>query len=301
MRHSHRTASTIQSRVPRRATCQPGPRTLQRIPEKSPEPDRHCDGRRGVKISENVHTALLDRETSMIERAPSSGSSMSRREFGKQAALGAATLALGPSIVVANDNKPAILGGTPVAKTSWPSWPVIGDGERQGVAKVLESGNWYRYSGGKGAVDDFEASWSKALGVAHCQATSSGTTSLITAFAALDLGPGDEVLVPPYTFIATVNAVMVHHALPVFVDSDPATAQIDPAKIAERVTGDTRRVVPVHLGGASCDMDQLLKIAKDQNLAVVEDSCQTHTGEWKGKRLGGFGDAGCYSFQNSKN
>jgi dTDP-4-amino-4,6-dideoxygalactose transaminase len=225
---------------------------------------------------------------------------LSRRDFGRATALGAAAVTLGGGFVSAND-KPAILGGTPVAKTSWPGWPVIGEGERQGVAKVLESGHWYRYSGGKGAVDEFEAAWAKALGVPHCQATSSGTTSLITAFASLEIGPGDEVLVPPYTFIATVNAVMVHHALPVFVDSDPATAQIDPSKIAEKVNGETRCVVPVHLGGASCDMDQLLQIAKDKKLDVVEDSCQTHTGEWKGKRLGGFGDAGCYSFQNSKN
>lgn len=225
----------------------------------------------------------------------------SRRTFNKQAALGAAGFMFAPKLVLGAGDKPAILGGTPIAKTSWPAWPVIGQGERDGVAKVLESGNWYRYSGGKGAVDDFEDSWAKTLGVAHCQATSCGTTSLITAFAALDIGPGDEVLIPPYTFIATVNAVMLHHALPVFVDSDPATAQIDPAKIAERVNGDTRCVVPVHLGGASCDIEQVLQIAKDKKLSVVEDSCQTHTGEWKGKRLGTFGDAGCYSFQNSKN
>lgn len=225
----------------------------------------------------------------------------SRRAFNKQAALGAAGFLFAPNLVLGANDKPAILGGTPLAKTSWPSWPVIGSGEREGVAKVLDSGDWYRYAGGKGAVDDFEAAWARTLGVAHCQATSSGTTSLVTAFAALEIGPGDEVLVPPYTFIATVNAVMLHHALPVFIDSDATTAQIDPSKIADRVNGDTRCVVPVHLGGGCCDMDQLLQIAKDKKLAVVEDSCQTHTGEWKGKRLGTLGDAGCYSFQNSKN
>src|SRR5690349_21787272 len=122
----------------------------------------------------------------------------SRRDFNKQAALGAAGFLFAPKLVLGAGDKPAILGGTPIAKTSRPSWPVIGSGEREGVAKVLDSGNWYRYSaGGKSAVDDFEAAWSKTLGVAHCQATSSGTTALITAFAALDLGPGDEVLIPP--------------------------------------------------------------------------------------------------------
>lgn len=224
---------------------------------------------------------------------------MSRREFGKQTALGAAALVLGPSLIVAEE-KPAILGGTPLGKTTWPSWPVVDEAEQSAVRAVVESGKWYRYAGG-GAVDGFESEWSKTLGVPYCQATSSGTTSLITAFGALEIGPGDEVLVPPYTFIATVNSVMLHHALPVFVDTDPATAQIDPSKIAERVNGDTRCVVPVHLGGASCDMDAVLQIAREKKLAVVEDSCQTHTGEWKGKRLGTLGDAGCYSFQNSKN
>ncbi|QDT56973.1 L-glutamine:2-deoxy-scyllo-inosose aminotransferase [Caulifigura coniformis] len=225
----------------------------------------------------------------------------SRRAFNQQAALSAAGFLFAPKLALAANDKPAILGGTPIAKASWPGWPVIGAGERDGVAKVLDSGDWYRYAGSKGTVDAFEAAWAKTLGVAHCQATSSGTTSLVTAFASLEIGPGDEVIVPPYTFIATINAVMLHHALPVFVDTDETTAQIDPSKIAERVNGDTRCVVPVHLGGGCCDMDQLLAIAKEKNLNVVEDSCQTHTGEWKGKRLGTLGDAGCYSFQNSKN
>ncbi len=109
------------------------------------------------------------------------------------------------------------------------------------------------------------------------------------------------MLVPPYTFIATVNAVMLHHALPVWVDVDPATAQIDPALVPARVNANTRCVIPVHIGGACCDMDALLAVAREKNLLVLEDSCQTHTGEWKGKRLGTLGDAGCYSFQNSKN
>ena len=232
---------------------------------------------------------------------PADVPTLSRREFGKQTALAAAAAALAPTVLVASDNKPAILGGTPMAKTAWPGWPVVNEAEQSAVRDVVGSGRWYRYAGGASSVDSFESEWAKALGVAHCQATSSGTTSLITAFGAHDIGPGDEVLVPPYTFIATVNSVMLHHALPVFVDTDPATAQIDPSKIAERVNGDTRCVVPVHLGGASCDMDAVLAIARDKKLAVVEDSCQTHTGEWKGKRLGGLGDAGCYSFQNSKN
>lgn len=123
---------------------------------------------------------------------------------------------------------------------------------------------------------------------------------MVTSLAALGIGPGDEVLIPPYTFIATVNAVLLHHALPVFVDSDPATAQMDVTKMEERMTENTRCILPVHYGGASCDMDRLMAIAGTHNLHVVEDACQAHTGEWNGQRLGTFGDTGCFSFQNSK-
>lgn len=225
---------------------------------------------------------------------------ISRRTFHQQLAAGAAAAALSPSILIAND-KPAILGGTPVCAGEWPRWPVTLQDDIDAVADVLKSGDWYRYNSSESTVDVFERQWAAALNVPFCQATSCGTSALITALAALNIGPGDEVLLPPYTFIATVNAVILHHALPVFVDSDPATAQIDPAKIEERVNENTRCVIPVHIGGASCDIEQVLDIAKRKKLAVVEDSCQTHTGEWKGKRLGTFGDAGCYSFQNSKN
>lgn len=226
---------------------------------------------------------------------------MSRRAFHQQFAAGAALAALAPSIVIAND-KPAILGGTPLCPDEWPRWPITLPEDIAAVDEVLKSGDWYRYNAdGESSVDVFEKQWARALNVPYCQATSSGTSALITALASLGLGPGDEVLVPPYTFIATVNAVLIHHALPVFVDSDPATAQIDPAKIEERINENTRCVMPVHLGGASCDIEHVLEIAKRKQLAVIEDSCQTHTGEWKGKRLGTFGDAGCYSFQNSKN
>jgi len=225
---------------------------------------------------------------------------ISRRSFHQQLAAGATLAALSPTILVADD-KPAILGGNPTCAGECPRWPVTEQGDLDAVANVIKSGDWYRYNGSESPVDVFEKQWAAALKVPYCQATSSGTSSLITALAALNIGPGDEVLVPPYTFIATVNAVLLHHALPVFVDSDPATAQIDVAAIESRVNENTRCVIPVHLGGASCDMDQLLAVAKRKQLAVIEDSCQTHTGEWKGQRLGTLGDAGCYSFQNSKN
>ncbi len=225
---------------------------------------------------------------------------ISRRQFHQQLATGAATIALTPTILVADD-KPAVLGGPKAVTIDRPRWPITEQNDVDAVERVLRSGDWYRYTGGESPVDVFEKQWAAALNVPYCQATSSGTSALITSLAALGIGPGDEVLVPPYTFIATVNAVLLHHALPVFVDTDPATAQIDHGQIEARINENTRCVMPVHLGGASCDIEQVLAIAQRKNLFVVEDSCQTHTGEWNGKRLGTFGDAGCYSFQNSKN
>ena len=158
---------------------------------------------------------------------------VSRRLF-LQSTTGAAAVAGGlmsGRAARAAGAKPAILGGAPVHSGEWPDWPVSDDLEADSLLKVLKSGAWYRYrAGNDGMVADFERQWAAEVGTPHCQATSSGTTALACALAALDVGPGDEVLVPPYTFIATINAVLAHHALPVFVDSDPATALMDPDK-----------------------------------------------------------------------
>ena len=215
------------------------------------------------------------------------------------AAAVAASVAHSPWIL-ASDDKPAVLGGNPVRRGPWPAWPISDKTDEQALVDVVRSGNWFRYTRGESTVDQFESQWSQTVDARFCQATNSGTAAMITSLAALGLGPGDEVLLPPYTFIATVNAVLLHHALPVFVDSEAATAQMDVAKIEPRVNENTRCILPVHYGGASCDMDQLIDIAHQHDLKVVEDACQAHTGEWNGRRLGTFGDTGCFSFQNSK-
>lgn len=229
-------------------------------------------------------------------------SSLTRRRFVQQGAAAAAAAAAlaGSRTALADGGTPAVLGGQPLRPGGWPSWPIADASEADALNAVLRSGRWYRYAGDS-TVTRFEQLWSEDTGAKHSLAVSSGTSALITALAALDVGPGDEVLVPPYTFIATVNAVLLHHALPVFVDSDPATAQMDVSDVERRITADTRCVVPVHLGGASCDIQRLVEIARRHDVYVVEDSCQTHTGQWNGQRLGTFGDAGCFSFQNSKN
>jgi dTDP-4-amino-4,6-dideoxygalactose transaminase len=117
----------------------------------------------------------------------------------------------------------------------------------------------------------------------------------------LDVGPGDEVIVPPYTFVATVNVVLLQHALPVFVDTDIDTFQIDARKIDAAITPNTRAILPVHLGGSPADMDTILAVAAKRRVAVVEDACQAHLAEWKGHKVGSLGRAGCFSFQASKN
>ena len=139
------------------------------------------------------------------------------------------------------------------------------------------------------------------MGTTHCVATANGTSALIASLGALDIDPGDEVIVPPYTFIATINAVLLHYALPVFVDTDPATFQIDATKVEAAITDRTRALLPVHLGGNVADLDTLLAIASQHKLPLIEDACQSHLAEWKGKKVGSLGAAGCFSFQVTKN
>ena len=220
-----------------------------------------------------------------------------RRLFLGAAAFATASSATrGPSKTA---GKPAILGGNAVRREPFPQWPVVEDNDEAALLETLRSKIWYRRRGHH--VSDFESSWKKKLGAQHCLATSSGTAALITALAALDVGPKDEVIVPPYTFIATVNAVLMHHAMPVFVDSDPETFQIDAGKIEAAITPGTRCILPVHIGGSAADMDQILAMGKRHGIPVLEDACQAHLGEWRGRKLSTLGDLGCFSFQASKN
>lgn len=197
------------------------------------------------------------------------------------------------------DAEPAILGGPPVRKAPFPSWPVADASEERALADVIRSGEWFRV-GGK-HVDRFEAEYAKLTGSPHCLATANGTSALILSLQALGVGAGDEVIVPPYTFVATVNAVLLLHALPVFVDTDPDTFQIDARKVEAAITDRTRAILPVHLGGNAADLDTILEIGQRRGVPVVEDACQAVLGEWKGRKLGTWGKTGCFSFQASKN
>jgi dTDP-4-amino-4,6-dideoxygalactose transaminase len=151
------------------------------------------------------------------------------------------------------------------------------------------------------AVGRFEAEFAAFCGAAHAVGVSSGTSALVLALRALGVGPGCDVVTVPATFVATVAAIEATGARPVFVDVDPATWTMDPAKLAAAVTPRTRAVVPVHLHGRLADMEPILEFARARNLLVIEDAAQAHGAARDGRRAGAFGDAGCFSFYPGKN
>jgi perosamine synthetase len=202
-------------------------------------------------------------------------------------------------MLAADASRPAILGGKPVRTTTFPDWPVITQTDETSWLSVLRSKKWFRGSGS--AVDQFEKRFASYMGSPHCLAVANGTSALMTALHGLDVQPGDEVIVPPYTFIATVNAVLSKYALPVFVDTDPETFQMDASKIGAAITAQTRAIIPVHIAGAPPDLDITLAAARARNIKVLEDAAQAHLGEWRGRKLGSIADAGTFSFQASKN
>ncbi len=226
----------------------------------------------------------------------------SRREFLRQGSIVGASLLAAPAILKASpltEAAPAILGGAPVwANKQWPEWPrwnPATDDER--LLRVVRSGVWSRAK----VVAEFEEAWAAAIGSKRSLTTVNGTNALITAISQFDIGPGDEVIVPPYTFIASIQAVLMNGAMPVFADIDPRTFQIDPKEVEKKITSRTKAILPVHIMGLPVDMDAIMEIARKHNLIVIEDSCQAHLAVYGGKKVGSIGHAGCFSFQNSKN
>ena len=229
--------------------------------------------------------------------------SLTRRGFIRNAAVGSAALTwLGarhaPEAFASETGKPALLGGTPVRQVGWSPWPTWRESWEPSVIKVLRSGKWFRGDGGH--VAEFEAGYADLLGAKRCLATASGTTALLVSLHVMDVDAGDEVIVSPYTFIATYNAILINKALPVFADTDPATLTMDPASVESRITERTRAILPVHIYGMPCDMDPINAIARKHKLAVIEDVCQAWLAEYKGRKCGTLGDLACFSFQNSK-
>jgi len=228
---------------------------------------------------------------------------LTRRKFLATVSTGAiAAVAAGAVPAYANvaktAGKPAILGGQALRTKPFPGWPVWYREAEESVLAVLRSGNWYRGQGN--TVTQFEAAYAALLGAKRCVCTVNGTNALLTALHILDVGVGDEVIVSPFTFIASYNVILNSSALPVFADTDPETFQINPDKIEERITERTRAILPVHIYGLPANMDRILAIAKKHNLVVIEDACQAWLAEWRGKKVGTLGNLGCFSFQNSK-
>jgi len=196
-------------------------------------------------------------------------------------------------------SKLAILGGEPIRTKSFPTWPVHNDDELNGLIEVLNSGKWGSTKGNR--VKDFEQNYADYHNAKYGICVNSGTTALYISLRAAGIGCGDEVILPGYTFIATATAIIDVGAIPVFVDIDPETYNIDPSLIEEKITSKTKAIMPVHFAGRPADMDALLKLANKHDLKIIEDAAQAWGSEWSGQKVGAIGTAGCFSFQSSKN
>jgi dTDP-4-amino-4,6-dideoxygalactose transaminase len=199
---------------------------------------------------------------------------------------------------MATHGKLAIHGGTPVRTRPFLGWPVFGREEEEALLAALRSGTWGSLDGT--FVKRFEAEFAAFQGARYGIACVNGTMALSVALKALGIGPGDEVLAPPYTFIATASAALMVGAVPVFVDVDLETMLMDPALIDAAVTPRTKAIIPVHHGGSPADMDGIMAAARRHGLRVVEDAAQAHGAAWRGTPVGAIGDIGTFSFQSSK-
>lgn len=224
---------------------------------------------------------------------------MTRRQWLEAAAAGAAVVTAssqGRAGEGAGAGIAAALGGRPVRTAPFPRWPNFRRADEQALLPVLRSGVWSRAK----VVDEAERRFARLMGAKHCLATCNGTNAILTSLHALGIGPVDEVITTPYTFVATLHPILLVGALPVFADIDPDTWQIDPAKIEAKITKNTVAILPVHIIGGVCDMDRINAIAGKYGLKVIEDACESHGAEWKGQKVGTLGDLGCFSFQTGK-
>lgn len=197
-------------------------------------------------------------------------------------------------------SKLALFGGSPVVDAAaHRRWPLVEDADREAVLAVLERGVLSGMFAPEAAL--LEREFAAFVGAENAQLTHSGTSALQIALAAVGVGEGDEVIVPAYSFVATPLAVVHQGAIPIFVDVDPVLGGIDPAAIEAALTPRTRAIMPVHVHGCPCDLDEVLAIAGKHGLVVVEDAAQAHGATYKGKPVGALGAAGGFSLQSSKN
>ena len=193
----------------------------------------------------------------------------------------------------------AIHGGTPVRSAAFPAWPVFDETEEEALLSVLRSRRWSSISGD--VVSSLETEFASLHEAEHGVAVANGTLALVAALRAVGIGPGDEVIVPPYTFIASASSVVLSGAVPVFADVQPDTLLIDPEAVSAAITPRTKAIMAVHLAGCPCDMDALTEIAEAHGIVVIEDAAQAVGAEWRSRRVGAIGAIGTFSFQSYKN
>ncbi|MBV6642346.1 MAG: DegT/DnrJ/EryC1/StrS family aminotransferase [Cyclobacteriaceae bacterium] len=193
----------------------------------------------------------------------------------------------------------AINGGPKTINKKF-NWPIFDQSDVEAIQEVAQSGAWGNPDC-KGLVEEFEKAYAAYCGAKYAISCVNGSVALRLALIACGVKPGDEVIVPPYTFIASASIILEANCVPVFVDIEPDTYNLDPTKIEAAITPRTKAIIPVHFAGQACDMDAIMAIAKKHGLRVIEDAAHAHGGEYKGKKLGSIGDAGSFSFQSSKN
>src|SRR5215469_17637853 len=176
---------------------------------------------------------------------------------------------------------------------------VVGEEEVAAIAKVIRSGALFRYGVG-GECDRFETRYANFLGVKHFALAASGSNALAAAMTAVGLGPGDEVVIPAHTYMATATSVLTVGAIPIIVDIDESLT-IDPTAVDSAIGPRTKAVIPVHMWGTACNMAAIMDIARRRGLLVIEDACQGVGGSYEGRRFGAIGDVGCFSFNYYKN
>src|SRR5579859_3934901 len=197
-------------------------------------------------------------------------------------------------------SKLAILGGEPVRKKPFAPWPQFRPADVSRVASVIESRHWGGFPVPSKHAGEFAARFAELHGAKYGLCLTNGTVAILAALQALDLKFGDEVIVPAYTWDGTAIAVLQAGGVPVFADIDPETYCLDPKAVRAALTARTRAILPVHLAMRFADMNELLAIARDHNLLVIEDCAHAHGGQFQQRGAGAGGDAGCFSFQESK-
>lgn len=197
----------------------------------------------------------------------------------------------------------AVTGGSPVSRLPWPAWPAYDDATIEAVSAAVRSGRW-TVTGGWTGQEPYErlfaARFADFVGVPYCVSTDHGASALILALEALNVGPGDEVVVPVLTWVATATAVLAVNAVPVFADVDETTGCLSAATVEPVLTERTRAVIPVHLHCRMADMDELGRLARRHEFALVEDCAQAHGARWSGRVAGSLGDVGAFSMQQGK-